>query len=351
MKAAVYYGNKDIRIENVVEPDLVTGDAKIRVDYCGICATDLEEYLFGPQVISKDPNPLTGQSIPMITGHEVTGTVVGIDSTNTSVTLGDRVAIDGIITCGNCWWCENGQEMQCGSLACIGFQRNGGLAEYLTWPADHLITLPDNVTSEQAALIEPTAVAVHALHKCTVQSGTTIAIVGVGTVGMVTMQAAKAMGARVLALDVRDNALEMANSLGADVVINTGSDSFNKTIQDATDGLGPDYVLDTAAGPDTAKLSIDLVRKGGIVVLVGIYTKTTTLDFNSVVLREVNVVGSVGYERQDMREAIGMVSDGNVQTKQLISDIISIDNLLDVGYKRMMSPKKDIFRILVDPSI
>ena len=77
MKAAVYYGNKDIRIENVVEPDLVTGDAKIRVDYCGICATDLEEYLFGPQVISKDPNPLTGQSIPMITGHEVTGTVVG----------------------------------------------------------------------------------------------------------------------------------------------------------------------------------------------------------------------------------------------------------------------------------
>ena len=350
MKAAVYYGNKDIRLENVVEPEPVIGDAKIRVDYCGICATDLEEYLFGPQVISIEPNPLTGQSLPMITGHEVTGTVVGIDSIHTSVTLGDRVAIDGIITCGNCWWCENGQEMQCGSLACIGFQRNGGLAEYLTWPADHLITLPDNVTSEQAALIEPTSVALHALHKCAIQSGTTVAIVGVGTVGMVTMQAAKAMGARVLALDVRANALEMANSLGADVVIDTRSDSFNRTIQNATDGLGPDYVIDTAGGSNTAKFSIDLVRKGGLVVLVGIYTTKTILDFNSVVLREVNVVGSVGYERRDMQEAVGMVSDGNVQTKPLISDIIGIDDLLDVGYKRMMSPNKDIFRILVDPS-
>ena len=130
MKAMVYHGNRDLRLESVPDPIPGSGEVRLRVDYCGICATDIEEYVYGPAFISHDsPNPLTGRRMPLITGHEVTGTVDETGEGVTSVDVGARVVIDGILSCGKCWWCVHHQETWCPSMAAVGFATDGGLAE------------------------------------------------------------------------------------------------------------------------------------------------------------------------------------------------------------------------------
>ena len=143
MKALVYHGNRDLRLESVPDPEPGAGDVRLRMDYCGICATDVEEYVYGPKFIFHDePNPLTGKKTPLITGHEITGTVEKLGAGVSGLSVGDRVVLDTILTCGECWWCRAGRRYQCDRMAVAGFGVDGGLAEYLVWPASHAITLP-----------------------------------------------------------------------------------------------------------------------------------------------------------------------------------------------------------------
>ena len=351
MKAIVYHGNKDLRLESVPAPVPGPGEVSLRVDYCGICATDIEEYLYGPVFISSDTtNPITGKKMPMITGHEITGTVAEMGEGVSNVSVGDRAVINGVLTCGKCWGCTHGQEHQCPSMAAVGFGIDGGLAEYMVWPAPHVIRLPDNVNSQEAALVEPGAVALHAVRRSRLQSGERIAILGVGTVGMLAMQAAKAMGGRVFAVDRRDMSLQLATELGADATINPDTTDAARALLDLTDGVGPDAIIDSAGGKDTPALAVQWVRRGGRVVLVAIYTAKPTFDFNSVVSTEVEVLGSIAYQKRDVEEIVGMISSGAVKTAPLISDKIGLKDVINVGFARMMAPSKDVFRILVAPS-
>ena len=164
MKALVYHGNKDLRVEEVLEPETQQGQVKLAVDFCGICATDIEEYLYGPVFISGDaPNPVTGKMMPLVTGHEITGTVIEIAPGVSNISIGDRVALNGVLTCEKCYWCKSGETTQCPDMAAVGFAVDGGLAEPIVWRADRLVRFPDEVNSKDAALTEPTSVAIHAV--------------------------------------------------------------------------------------------------------------------------------------------------------------------------------------------
>jgi (R,R)-butanediol dehydrogenase/meso-butanediol dehydrogenase/diacetyl reductase len=351
MKALVYHGNRDLRLEAVPDPSPKPGEVTLRIDYCGICATDIEEYLYGPVFISGDtPNPLTGKTTPVITGHEITGTVVERGTGVSNVETGDRVVINGVLTCGTCWWCSNGRETQCPSMAVAGFGIDGGLAENMVWPASEVIKLPDNVSSEEAALVEPASVALHAVHRSRLQPGERVAVLGVGTVGMLIMQVAKAMGARVFAVDRRRMSLDMAARLGADETINPESTDAARALLDLTDGVGPDVVVDAAGGKDTPVQAVQWVRRGGRVLLVAIYTAKPEFDFNSVVSTEAELIGSIAYQRRDVEEVVGLISSGAVKTSPLISDKIGLEDVIDKGFSRMMAPSKDVFRILVAPT-
>ena len=350
MKALVYHGNRDVRYEDVDDPAPGDGDALIRVDYCGICATDLEEYHFGPKFIFDRPNPLTGKMAPLVIGHELTGTVVELGRSASGVAVGDRVVIDGVLTCGRCRWCENDRANLCASNATVGFGADGGLAEYVAWPAAQAVALPDNVSSEEAGLNEPTAVAHHAARRGNVSAGDRVVVLGAGVVGLLAMQTARAMGAWTCAIDVRQMSLEMAADLGADAVLDSGEGDVADRLADLTDGMGADVVIDAAGAPRTPHLAIDLARSGGRVVIVAIYTATPEFDFNSILMKEVEVVGSIAYERRDVEAAVRMLGDGSVKTAALVSGVIGLDEVVDVGYARMMAPTKDIFRLLVSPS-
>lgn len=351
MKALVYHGNKDLRLETVPEPVPGPGEAKLRVDFCGICATDIEEYLYGPVFISGNaPNPLTGKKMPLVTGHEITATVVDTARGVTNVRPGDRVVINGVLTCGKCWWCRHKQETQCPVMAAVGFARDGGLAEYMAWPASQLVKLPDNVSSEQAALAEPSSVALHAVRRGRVQRGERVAVLGVGTVGMLAMQAAKALGAQAFAIDRRPMSLDLARRLGAQAIINPDVVDAAEELRVLTDGVGPDVVIDAAGGINTPAQAVQWVRRGGRVVLVAIYTAQPQFNFNGIVSTEVEVIGSLAYQQRDVEDVVRFIASGDIKTAPLVSDKISLDEVIDRGFARMMAPTKDVFRILVLPS-
>ncbi len=350
MKALVYHGNRDVRYEEVDDPTPGDGDALIKIDYCGICATDLEEYQFGPKFISDEPNPVTGKMLPVVIGHELTGTVVELGRSAAGVAVGDRVVIDGVLTCGRCWWCLNDRGNRCPGSATVGFGADGGLAEYVAWPAAQAVALPHNVSSEEAGLNEPTAVAHHAVRQGNVSAGDRVAVLGAGVVGLLAMQAARAMGAWACAIDIRSMSLERAAALGADAMIDSRQEGAVEKLAELTDGLGADVVIDAAGAPRTPHLAIDLVRRGGRVVLVAIYTATPEFDFNTILTKEIEVAGSIGYERRDVEAAVRMIGDGSVKTASLVSGVIGLDEVVDVGYPRMLAPTKDIFRLLVSPT-
>ena len=351
MKALGYHGTKDLRLESVADPVPGPDQVRLRVDYCGICATDIEEYLYGPMFISGDtPNPLTGKKMPMITGHEITGTVDRVGESVSNLVIGDRVVMNGVLTCGQCWWCSNGLEVQCPSMGAVGFAIDGGLAEYLVWPASQMISLPDNVSSREAALVEPASVAMQAVRRSRMKPDERVAVLGVGTIGLLAVQAAKSMGGRVYAIDRRQMSLDLALELGADAAIDASTVDVAQALRDLTDGRGPDIVIDAAGGEETPAQAVDWVRTGGRVVLVAIFTAKPSFDFNSVVGTAKEIIGSIAYERRDIEEVVRLIARGAIKTAPLISDTIPLEDVIDKGFARMMAPTKDVFRILVSPS-
>lgn len=351
MKALVYHGNRDLRLESVPDPKPGEDEVLIHVDYCGICATDVEEYLYGPLFISGDePNAVTGKKMPLVSGHEITGSIQEVGRDVHTLAVGDRVILNGVLSCKTCYWCKRGEVTQCPSMAAVGFNIDGGLAEYISWPASQVIRLPYNVSSEQAALAEPSAVALHAVRRSRLQLGETTAVIGVGTVGMLAMQAAKSIGGKVFAVDKRKMSLDLAKTLGADAVINSDETDAGQALLDLTDGVGPDVVIDAAGGKDTPQMAVKWARRGGRVVLVAIYIQKPEFDFNGVVSTEVEVLGSLAYQQRDMEEVVRMLANDTLKTLPLISERIRLDEVIDKGFARMLAPTKDVFRILVSPT-
>ena len=309
MKALVYHGNRDLRVQEWPDPNPGPGEALLRVDYCGICATDIEEYLYGPEFIAgEEPNPVTGKKMPMVTGHEITATVIEVNAPNAAVAPGDRVVINGVLTCGACYWCTSGEPTQCPWMAAVGFGIDGGLAERLVWRSDQLVKIPGDLSSEEAALTEPTSVAIHAVNRSGAGPGDSVVVLGVGTVGLLAMQAAKAFGATVYAVDTRQMSLDLAGELGADQTLDASGGDAAETIASLTGGVGADIVIDAAGAESVPEQAVRMVRRGGLVVVVAIYTSTPRFDFNSLVSTEVSITGSLAYTQADVEDAVSRES-------------------------------------------
>jgi len=353
MKAIVYHGNKDIRLEEIPEPSPGPGEVKIRITNASICATDIEEWQFGPLWMQhKGPNPLTGKQIPLVIGHEISGHVVelGEDTADPNVRVGDRVVVENVLTCGACFWCRRGQQSVCPNMAVAGFAADGGLEEFMVWPANHVVVLPAAISDVEAPLAEPVTVAVHAVRRSGVKAGDTVAVIGCGTVGLLALQAFKAEGARVIAIDIRDQSLELATELGADDVVNSRDEQAAASrLVELTDGIGPDIVVETAGARETPRMAIEWARRGGTALLVGIYSAKPEMDFNSIVGREITVIGSVAASPGDMKRAVDLMAQGKINVKPLISERVPLSRAIEDGFNRMLDPDKEVFRIVIQP--
>jgi (R,R)-butanediol dehydrogenase/meso-butanediol dehydrogenase/diacetyl reductase len=352
MKAAVWHGQRDVRIEKVIEPPPPPpGQLQVRVAWCGICGTDLHEYEGGPLYIPLHrPHPLTGVQAPVIIGHEMSGEVVAVGDGVEGFAPGDRIAACPIIGCGECRWCRSGSMAQCDRVAFLGTSWSGGaLAGLLNLYAYQCFHLADSITDEAGALVEPFSATVRAVAQSGAGSGDNVAIVGAGPIGLMALMAARIRGVkRVIAFEVSEKRIEAARLCGSDAVINPLIQDPEIAALEATGGEGFDVVIECAGQPATVLMAGKLTRTRGKLVIMGVFEKPTALDLTDIVFREKIVTGSMsGYGLYD--ETIRMMTDPRFLADALISDRIDLDDLVSKGYHGLLHEKERHVKILVRP--
>jgi (R,R)-butanediol dehydrogenase/meso-butanediol dehydrogenase/diacetyl reductase len=352
MKAAVWHARNDIRVEEVMEPGAPgPGEVIIQVGACGICGTDLEEYRAGPLFIPVGaPNPLTGRQAPIILGHEFAGEIVEAGPNCGPFRVGDRIAPDVLITCGECYWCKRHQVTLCDKLAALGLMGDGGLAEYCKLPVSMAVHLPNGLACDHAAMAEPLSVAVRAVRKGRMMAGERVAIFGGGTIGLFCLQVARAAGAgEVFVVEPLPNRRALAKALGASEVIDPKTTDVVETLRRWA-GVGPDLVLEASGGTAVTPVAIEAARKGGRIVLVGLPVAATTFNFFHVVATEKEILGSLSHiYDEDYATAVRWLGDGRVQAEPLITARVPLADLIEDGLQRLETRPAETLKIIIQP--
>jgi L-iditol 2-dehydrogenase len=309
MKALMFTDIKQLQLQDIPRPEIeAPDDVIVKVKSVGICGSDLHGY--------------TGQSgrrtPPLIMGHEFTGDVEAVGSAN-GVTPGQRVAIQPLVVCYHCDQCLAGQQNLCEKRSLIGMHRPGAYAEYVRVPASNLYTIPEQLPYEVGAMAEPLSVAVHAVSLVNVRPYDTALIIGAGTIGLLTLVVLRQTGVRqIIVSDLSDVRLSVARILGADITINTRTQNLKDAVLQQT-STGVDLVFEAVGLSATAQQTLDAVRTQGTVVWIGNNQKLVEIDMQSVVTREISVLGSYGMNQRDFKRSLAMLADGVVPTEQIIT--------------------------------
>ena len=351
MKAAVFHGPRDIRLEDVPEPSVRPGSVKVKVDWCGICGTDLHEYLAGPIFIPPpgSPHPITGETLPLTLGHEFAGSVVGVGAGVEGISEGDAVAIEPVYRCGACPACRRGATNLCEQLGFYGLMGGGGgMSEYAVMPSYMIHQLPAGLNSEQGALVEPIAVGLRAVRRAGFSEGQSALVFGGGPIGAVTVQCLKAMGAgQILVAEVADARKRKALEIGADAVIDPTEEDVTERVRELTGGEGADHSFDAAGIQATIQGALHATRKGGSVTIISIWEGPVELNPNDIVLSELDVRGTICYSPQDFADTITMLQDGSISTEGIITERIELADVVRGGFDELVDHKDRHVKILV----
>lgn len=343
MLAVRWHARGDVRVEEVPPPAPPgPGEVQLKVSWCGICGTDLEEWLSGPLFIpAAAPHPVTGARAPVILGHEFAGEVVAVGEAVTAPRPGQRVAVDAIVFCGTCHWCRRGEVTRCPDLGSLGLHGDGGLAPLCNAPARMCLPVPDTVADDEAALAEPLAVAVRALRRGGLRPGERVAVVGAGAVGLMAVQAARAFGAdRVVVIEPLPERRALATRLGADDAVPPG---------DAA-ALQADVAVECAGTPGAVQAALQALRYGGRAVLLGITAESATIAPLDLVRGERSLIGSLSHVwDEDFRVALGLLGRGAVQAAPLITDRIPLGAAVSGGLALLRDEPEKHLKILVRP--
>ncbi len=347
MKALRFHGHKDIRLEDVEEPKPVPGWSIVEVEWASICASDVKEYL-GPLYISDRPNPLTGVSIPVTLGHEFAGRIVQTDGSRPDLKVGDPVAADGCIKDGTCWYCRHGNYVLCDNLAILGFDAHGGFAERVAVPNYSLHKLPDTVNTEAGAVIEPLSVVVHGVRRGRVTPGDVVVVVGAGMIGLGVLSVARAAGAsQVYVVERLPLRRKRAMEMGAKAVIDPAAGDPIAQLNELTGGYGADIAFDCVGTQDSLNSAIHLARKGGRIVIIGVFKAQPTVDINMVVLQEREIIGCLAYV-DDFPRAIALAADNRVNAEHFITDRIALRDIVSEGFQKLIDEPDKHVRIIVN---
>ncbi len=352
MKALRWYKAGDIRIEDIPEPVVRDDDVKIRVKWCGICGSDLHEYLMGPIFIPVDrPHPLSGEKAPVVLGHEFSGEVAEVGKNVTHVKPGDRVVVEPLLACGQCHGCRSGRPNLCEKLGFHGLAGGGGgFAEYTTFTSRFVHKIPDALPYDKAALVEPMSVALHSTEVGVFQKGQNAVVTGAGPIGLATIECLRALGAaRVIVVQRKSIRQEYAKHSGADIVLDPSETDVVAEIRRLTDGAGADVAFETTGSEQVFTLVLDAVRSGGRFVITSIWEKPVTFNLNSLVIPEKNIAGSICYNN-DFPKVIAMMADGRIKADGYITKKIALDDIIEKGFGTLTGPeKKKQVKILVTP--
>lgn len=344
MKAAVWHNIKDVRVEQVQEPEVLPGQVKLKVEWAGICGSDLHAYSHG---LSLEAHPISGQKPPLTLGHEFSGTIVEVAADVTGHVVGERVAIEPLIYCGECYACKRGYYNQCSKVGFVGLNRDGGFAEYVIVDEKMVHVLPDHVSFEEGALVEPTAVSFYAVRESKLKPGDSVAIFGAGPIGLLTLLSVKAAGAtQIIVIDLSEERLEKAKELGATSIINGMRDDIVETIHQLTNG-GVSVAYECAGAQPTMTSAVASVKQGGQVMAIAVFAKPIAIDMGQLMFKAADLTSTLAY-RHVFPEVIEMIGTGRLDVKQVITKKIELDDIVEEGFNQLINDKKQA-KILVRP--
>ena len=352
MRALRYYGNKDIRIEDIPEPEIRPGAVKINVGFTGICGSDLHEYLDGPIFCPSPghPHPLAGEEPPVTLGHELSGTVAELGEGVEGLKVGDSVVVEPYFVCNECPPCKRGDYHLCEKMGFIGLAGGGGGLSSTMVVDQRWVHPVGDIPLDEAALIEPLTVAYHAVERSGVKAGETAIVSGAGPIGLLTLAVLKGMGVTTIVSELSAARKEKAKETGvADYVIDPSQEDVYERAKEITGGDLPDVGFDAAGVNATINTLLKVVRPGGVVVMEAIWGHPAELDMHSLVVREIDLRGTIAYHNNHA-DTIKMVQDGKVDLKQFITHRIKLDEVIDKGFDILINHNDTAVKILVDPN-
>ncbi|MDF2892624.1 MAG: galactitol-phosphate 5-dehydrogenase [Clostridia bacterium] len=320
MKALVYNGPFDLTLKDLPKPVPSPGEVVIKIQAASICGSDVTGY--------KGKSNM--RIAPLVMGHEFSGIVTEISEDVNKDKIGARVAVVPNLYCGKCINCLEGNINLCDFRKIVGTTMavggyNGAMAEYVAVRLEALLYLPDSVSFHEAALLEPFAVALHAVKKAGDLKNKSALIVGAGPIGLLVLKCLKYLGAiSVIVTDLVDNRLELASKLGADKVINTAKENASEAIKSMTNSIGVDIALDAVGISASINQCIDSVRNNGKIILIGMAAQHLDFEFKQVVCREIQMFGSYTYTTE-MQECLDILNSGQVNLNDLITGIFPIE--------------------------
>jgi L-iditol 2-dehydrogenase len=326
MAAAVLYGKEHLRIESVEIPKISAGDLLVRVRAALTCGTDVKVFRRGYHAKMIRP--------PALFGHELAGDVVEVGAGVTKFQTGERVVAANSAPCGACFYCQRGQENLCEDL----LFNNGAYAEYIRIPAriveKNTYRIPDQVSYQDAALVEPLACVMRGLEETGVKPGDTLAVIGLGPIGMMFVRMAKAVyKARVIAIGRRPSQLDRAAKMGADeLILNDDGADVISPVKKLTSGRGADVVIEAVGLPEVWQLALKLLRRGGVINFFGGCPEGTEVPVNTSQLHysELTLKASFHHTPALIQKALSAVSNGYVTAKDFVNRVEPLTNLLDV---------------------
>lgn len=344
MKALLLSEYRHLDVVDMPRPLAGPGEVVVQVTACGICGSDVHGY-----------DGSSGRRIPpIVMGHEAAGVVAATGEGVTEFRVGERVTFDSTVYCGECAYCRRGQVNLCErrqvvGVSCGDYRRAGAFAEYITVPQRILYRLPEAMRFEEAAMLEAVSVALHAVHVSELHGGETALVIGAGMIGLLTMQAARALGCRrVMIADVDATRLELAAKMGADETLHLPGAQLARAVQERTGG-GADVAFEAVGRNETVAAAIDAVRKGGKVTLIGNIAPEVTLPLQTVVTRQLRLQGTAA-SAGEYPEAMELVTSGKIQVRPLITAVAPLEEG-PRWFERLYAHEPNLMKVVLSPQM
>lgn len=347
MQALRWHGVKDLRLENIEEPQATKGKVKIKVEWCGICGSDLHEYVAGPIFIpDSTPHALTGEQAPVVMGHEFSGQVVEVGEGVTRFKAGDRVVVEPVFSCGTCEACRQGKYNLCEKMGFLGLAGGGGGFSEFVAADEHMVhKIPDSVSYEQGALVEPSAVALYAVRQSQLKAGDRAVVFGAGPIGLLVIEALKAAGASdIYAVELSEERKQKATELGA-IVIDPKACDVVEELKQRTGG-GVEVAFEVTGVPPVLTQAIHSTKIGGQIMIVSIFETSAPIIPNDIVMKERSITGIIGY-RDVFPAVISLMEKGFFPAEKLVTQKIKLNEVVEHGFEALLKEKNQV-KILVN---
>jgi L-iditol 2-dehydrogenase len=338
MRQAVMIQPGKIEFQDVPQPEAKPNEVLIEVKRIGVCGSDIHVY--------HGLHPYT--HYPVVQGHEVSGVVAAVGKEVKEFKIGDRVVFQPQVTCGECYPCRHGMYHICDHLKVMGFQTSGAAQDYFPVPADMVLKVPDAISMDHAAMVEPVSVAVHALSRAGDVKGKKVVVLGAGTIGNLVAQVARASGAeQVMITDVSEYKLAKAKECGIDLAVDTRVTNLGEAIINAFGPDKADLILECVGVQDTITQAVDNARKGSTIIVVGVFGKKPLVDLGLVQDRELSLVGTLMYQRKDYERAIELIAEGKMCLDPMITHRFAFEEYLK-AYETIEAVHGESMKVVIE---